>query len=92
MIDMELIKCIAARKDSAVALSKEVVPRSAIDRIYTHPNSNEQEKDVLNKLEQFDGVQCTICADMCPLPNAFTAIGMIDDNINFLSIENKLSN
>ncbi len=81
-VDVEMGIAVLKHSNKCIAITKEVVPRSAIDRIYTHPHSNEQEEDVLNKLEQFDGEQCTICADMCPLPNAFTAIGMIDDTLN----------
>ncbi len=35
------------------------------------------QKEVLLKLEKFRGKPCTICADMCPYPNANLAIGMI---------------
>jgi len=35
------------------------------------------QKEVLLELEKFRGKECTICADMCPYPNANLAIGMI---------------
>jgi len=63
--------------DTCLGITKEPVPRKHIDRIYTHPSSHELEKEVLSKLEKFDGKSCTICADMCPLSNPLNAIAMV---------------
>ena len=62
---------------SCIAITKQPVPRKHIDRIYEHPVSNDLEREVLKKLEKFDGEACTICADMCPLPNPLSAIAMV---------------
>ncbi len=42
-------------------------------------DKRELEEKVLQKLETFEGKECTLCADMCPLPNAIDAIEMISD-------------
>lgn len=81
-VDVEMGIAVLKFSNKCIGISKEPVNQKAIDRIYAHPHTNEQEVDVLKKLDQFNGEQCTICADMCPLPNAFTAIGMVDDNLN----------
>jgi ferredoxin-type protein NapG len=81
-VDVEMGIAVLKYSNKCIGISKEPVEKSAIDRIYAHPHTNEQEEDVLKKLEEFEGKQCTICADMCPLPNAFTAIGMVDDTLN----------
>ena len=46
------------------------------------PNDPEKytlQKQVLAKLDKFEGKECTICADMCPfIPDPSLAIGMVD--------------
>ncbi len=42
-------------------------------------DKRELEEKVLQKLDTFEGKACTLCADMCPLPNASEAIVMIAD-------------
>ena len=42
-------------------------------------DKRELEEKVLQKLDTFEGKACTLCADMCPLPNATDAIHMIAD-------------
>ena len=34
----------------------------------------------VKKLDAFEGKQCTICADMCPIPNPLSAIAMVPDS------------
>ena len=65
--------------ERCIAITRDPVPREQIDRIYTHPHTREQEEEILQKLETFEDKQCTICADMCPLPDPLSAIEMVDD-------------
>ncbi|MDD3343127.1 MAG: 4Fe-4S dicluster domain-containing protein [Sulfurospirillaceae bacterium] len=60
-----------------LALTRTPVPKAAVDKIYTHPHTRAVEEDVLKKLSEFVDKPCTICADMCPLPNAHNAIEMV---------------
>lgn len=68
--------------NKCIGISTEEVERKHIDRIYIHPHTNNLEKKVLKKLEEYESKQCTICADMCPYPNSILAIEMIDDTAN----------
>jgi len=51
-------------------------------KVIENPNDPEKvmlQKQVLKKLEKFEGKECTICADMCPFtPDPSLAIGMVD--------------
>jgi ferredoxin-type protein NapG len=44
-------------------------------------NVTQNELDILEKLESFEGKQCTLCADMCPIPNPMSAIAMVPDSL-----------
>ena len=72
---------VLENSNRCIAISKEPVEKKHIERIYSHPHSNKQEVEVLEKLETFVGKQCTICADMCPYPDAIEAIEMVDDTL-----------
>lgn len=63
--------------NTCLAVMKTSVPKEQIERIAKHPHLRKVEKEVLQKLSSFEGKPCTICADMCPLPNPITAIEMV---------------
>lgn len=65
--------------NKCIALKNETVTKEQIARIHEHPNTRQLEQDVLDKLDNFEGKNCTICADMCPIPNSSGAIAMISD-------------
>ncbi len=59
------------------ALNK-TVPKSFIEMITNeHPHSNPLEVQMLEKLASYEDKPCTLCADMCPLENAWAAIEMV---------------
>lgn len=66
-----------------LALTNTPVPKGHSKRIHeftdAQNNVTQLERDVLTKLDAFEGKQCTICADMCPIPNPLSAIAMIRD-------------
>lgn len=80
--DVKMGVAVFKFSNKCIGISTEEVTRKDIDRIYTHPNSNKLEKEVLEKLEKYEDEQCTICADLCPYPNSILAIEMIDDPAN----------
>ena len=47
-----------------------------LDSIDAPSEKRELEEKVIRKMEKFPGHGCTICTDMCPLPNAFDAIAL----------------
>ncbi len=42
-------------------------------------NVTNLERELLEKLEGYEGKQCTLCADVCPIPNPLSAIAMVPD-------------
>lgn len=75
--DVKMGIAVLAHPKTCLAVTRTPVPKAQIERIYRHPHTREVEEDVLKKLSMFEGKSCTICADMCPLPNPITAIEMI---------------
>lgn len=69
--------------DTCIAITKEPVPKGHSKRIHDFTNAqrniNDLELKVLDKLDKFEGKQCTLCADMCPIPNPLSAIAMVPD-------------
>ncbi len=75
--DVRMGVAVLINPSSCLGIKQQKIPREQIDRIYTHPSSADQEKEMLAKLEKFDGKECSLCADMCPLPNPLSAISMV---------------
>ncbi|WP_072681535.1 4Fe-4S dicluster domain-containing protein [Arcobacter sp. LA11] len=69
--------------NKCIAMTNTPVPKGHSKRIHDFTNAQRNvtqlERDVLEKLDAFEGKQCTICADMCPIPNPLSAISMIRD-------------
>lgn len=67
--------------NKCIAITNTPVPKGHSKKVHDFTNSQRNvtqlEKDMLNKLDEFEGKQCTICADMCPIPNPLSAISMI---------------
>ncbi len=71
--------------NKCIALTNTPVPKGHSQRIHDFTNAQmnvtQLERDMLKKLDEFEGKQCTICADMCPIPNPMSAISMIRDGV-----------
>jgi len=69
--------------NKCIALTNTPVPKGHSQRIHDFVNKQRNvtqlERDMLDKLDTFEGKQCTICADMCPIPNPLSAIAMMRD-------------
>ncbi len=67
--------------NTCLAITNTPVPKGYSTRVHNFTNNQrnitQQERDVLDKLDKFEGKQCTICADMCPIPNPINAISMV---------------
>jgi ferredoxin-type protein NapG len=67
--------------NTCLAITNTPVPKGHSKRIHDFTNDQRNitklERDILEKLDKFEGKQCTICADMCPIPNSMNAISMI---------------
>jgi ferredoxin-type protein NapG len=70
--------------DSCLAMRNEPVPSGYNDKMTEFTNSvrhvNELETQLLERLEGYEGKACTLCADICPIPNPLSAISMVRDS------------
>lgn len=80
--DVQMGVAVFKFSNKCIGISTEEVTREDINRIYKHPHTNKLENEILEKLEEYEDKQCTICADLCPYPNSILAIQMIDDSAN----------
>lgn len=71
-------------KNSCLAITNTPIPKGfntkMHDFISKQVNVTQLERDALEKLDSFEGKQCTLCADMCPIPNPLSAIAMVPDS------------
>ena len=69
--------------DTCIAMSNTPIPNGYNDKMHKFHNSvnnlTEYEEKMLEKFDEFEGKQCTLCADMCPIPNPMNAIAMVPD-------------
>ena len=69
--------------DTCIAMTNVPVPKGHSKRMHdfidNQINVTQLERDVLEKFDAFEGEQCTLCADMCPMPNPLSAIAMVPD-------------
>lgn len=70
--------------NTCIAISRTPVPKGYNEKMHKFTNSvvniHELEEKLLDKFDQFEGKQCTLCADMCPIPNPLSAIAMVPDS------------
>ena len=69
--------------NSCLAMTNTPIPKGYNSRMHKFTNSvvnrNELEVKLLEKFDSFEDKQCTLCADMCPVPNPLGAIAMVPD-------------
>ena len=65
--------------DHTRTLTESEIQNYTLQDFANKSDKRELEEKVLQKLDSFEGKACTLCADMCPLPNASEAIHMIAD-------------
>jgi len=70
--------------NTCIAMTNTPVPKGHSKKMRkfldAQVNLTELEKEVFEKLEDFEGKPCTLCADMCPMPNPLSAIAMVPDS------------
>jgi ferredoxin-type protein NapG len=70
--------------DTCIAITNTPLPKGFSNKMTKFTasvnNVTQNELDILKKLESFEGKQCTLCADMCPIPNPMSAIAMVPDS------------
>ncbi|DAB29592.1 MAG TPA: 4Fe-4S ferredoxin [Sulfurimonas sp. UBA12504] len=69
--------------DTCLAMSNTPIPKGYNTKMHNFTddvrNVTELEEKLVDKLDAFEGKQCTLCADMCPLENPLSAIAMVPD-------------
>jgi len=69
--------------DTCIAMSNTPIPEGYNKKMHQFINNvnnvTEYEEKVLEKFDEFEGKECTLCADMCPIPNPMSAISMVRD-------------
>ncbi len=70
--------------DTCLAMNNTPIPEGFSTKMHKFTNSvrdvTKLELDLVKKLDEFKGKQCTLCADMCPIPNPMSAIAMVYDS------------
>jgi len=67
--------------DTCLAITNTPIPSGYNEKMHKFINATnnvtEYEEKVLEHFDEFEGKQCTLCADMCPIPNPMSAISMV---------------
>ena len=70
--------------DTCLAISSTPLSKGYNDKMHSFTNSVTNKTDLevklLEKLDGRQGEQCTLCADICPIPNPLSAIAMVRDS------------
>lgn len=66
---------------TCLAVTRTKVPKGYDEKMKSFltnvTNINPLENELLEKFEGYEGKDCTLCADMCPMPNPLSAIAMV---------------
>ena len=81
--DIHMGIAVLAFPDTCIAMTNTPIPEGFNTKMHRFTDSvnnvTQNELDILEKLDSFEGKQCTLCADMCPIPNPMSAIAMVPD-------------
>ena len=81
--DIHMGIAVLENPQSCLAMSNTPVPANYLDemRAFTDSVNNvtELELQLLEKMDGYAGKECTLCADICPIPNPLSAISMVRD-------------
>ena len=79
--DIKMGIAVLEHKRTCLAVRREPVPAGYNKRmkefLAKQTNVTQYEEKVLEDFEQYEGKPCTLCADMCPMPNPLSAIEMV---------------
>jgi ferredoxin-type protein NapG len=86
--DIKMGIAVLEHKRSCLAVRQQPVPtghaKKMQDFIKRQTNVTKLEDEVLAKFEEFEGKPCTLCADMCPMPNPLSAIAMERNSVGIM--------
>ncbi len=89
--DIKMGIAVLENPRTCLAVKREPIPAGYDDKmkefLKNQTNVTEYEENVLKKFESFEGKACTLCADMCPMPNPLSAIAMISTSVGIIRPE-----
>jgi len=81
--DIQMGIAVLEFPEKCIAISSTPIPKGFNHKMHKFTkmqnNVTNLEIELLEKLDSFEGKQCTLCADMCPIPNPLSGIAMIPD-------------
>ena len=82
--DIHMGMAVLEFPDTCLAMTNTPIPEGFSTKMHRFTDSvtnvTQLELDLIEKLDAFEGEQCTLCADMCPIPNPLSAIAMVYDS------------
>ncbi|NEW61447.1 4Fe-4S dicluster domain-containing protein [Sulfurovum sp. bin170] len=86
--DIEMGIAVLQFPRSCLAVTRKPIPAGYSDKMLSfikdENNVTEYEREVLEKFNNREGDPCTLCADMCPMPNPLSAIEMVQTFIGII--------
>lgn len=79
--DIHMGVAVLEHPDTCLAIKQERVPKNYLKKMKTFTetvrNKTPEEDELLKRMSGYEGKECTLCADVCPIPNPITAIAMV---------------
>lgn len=79
--DIKMGIAVLEHPRTCLAVRNEPVPADYLDEMKAFTanvtNINPLEEKLLEKLNGYEGKECTLCADICPMPDPLSAIAMV---------------
>ncbi len=89
--DIKMGIAVLENPKTCLAVRREPIPagydKKMKEFLANQTNVTEYENKVLEKFESFEGKACTLCADMCPMPNPLSAIAMVSTSVGIIKPE-----
>jgi len=83
--DIKMGIAVLEHPRSCLAVKRQNVPKGYDKKmkefLKAQTNVTQYEEKVLEKFETFEDKPCTLCADMCPMPNPLSAIEMVRTSV-----------
>jgi ferredoxin-type protein NapG len=80
--DIKMGIAVLANPTTCLAVTNKPVPvgydKKMKEFVSNVTNINPLEDKIIEKFEGYEGKDCTLCADMCPMPNPLSAIAMVN--------------
>jgi ferredoxin-type protein NapG len=81
--DIQMGIAVLEFPDTCLGINKTPVPDNYLDEMKAFTESvrnvTELELQLLDRMSGYEGKACTLCADICPVPNPLSAIAMVPD-------------